>query len=153
MRFAFDATEEQTLKGESQTRDRLEEAQEIFEQPYYLDQRSDMPEQYRAIGWVDKSCTLSFFEIREDEDGEYYHLVTLGKQQPRNNFMRSTRKKEERYVRRTLPVWPTRKGCLALFHERGSNDEPNPACKCRLRVADADELDNAAKELTLAAKP
>jgi hypothetical protein len=30
----------------------FEEAQEVFSHPYYLDQRSDYPEQYRAIGWV-----------------------------------------------------------------------------------------------------
>jgi uncharacterized DUF497 family protein len=57
----------------------FEEAQEIFEQPYYLDQRSDMPEQYRAIGWVRQKLYALIFEIREDEDGEYYHLVTLWK--------------------------------------------------------------------------
>jgi len=32
----------------------FEEAQEVFSHPYYLDQRSDWPEQYRAIGWVGK---------------------------------------------------------------------------------------------------
>src|ERR1700730_4235537 len=57
----------------------FEEAQEIFERPYYLDQRSDMPEQYRAIGWVRQKLYALIFEIREDEDGEYYHLVTLWK--------------------------------------------------------------------------
>lgn len=54
----------------------FEEAQEIFSQLYYLDQRSDLPEQYRAIGWVGKSLYAVIFEVREDEDGQYYHLVT-----------------------------------------------------------------------------
>ncbi|HWB33304.1 MAG TPA: BrnT family toxin [Acidobacteriaceae bacterium] len=57
----------------------FEEAQEIFLRPYYQDQRSDLPEQYRAIGWVaDKLYTL-IFEVREDRAGEFYHLVTLWK--------------------------------------------------------------------------
>ena len=38
-----------------------------------------MPEQYRAIGWVGKRLYTVIFEIREDKEGEYYHLVTLWK--------------------------------------------------------------------------
>ncbi len=53
--------------------------QEIFSHPYYLDQRSDSPEQQRAIGWVGESLYTVIFEVREDIDGEYYHLVTLWK--------------------------------------------------------------------------
>jgi uncharacterized DUF497 family protein len=55
------------------------EAQEIFKHPYYLDQRSDMPEQYGATGWVGEMLYALIFEVREDNDGEYYHLVTLWK--------------------------------------------------------------------------
>jgi hypothetical protein len=47
--------------------------------PYYLDQRSDGTEQYRAIGWVGDILYSVIFEVREDEQGEYYHLVTLWK--------------------------------------------------------------------------
>jgi uncharacterized DUF497 family protein len=57
----------------------FEEAQEAFSHPYYLDQRSDLPEQYRAIGWVGEQLYTVIFEEREDEDGENYHLVTLWK--------------------------------------------------------------------------
>jgi len=51
----------------------------MFAHPYYLDQRSDVPEQYRAIGWVGERLYSLIFEAREDDDGEYYHLVTLWK--------------------------------------------------------------------------
>ena len=57
----------------------FEEAQQIFAQPYYLDQRTDLPEQFRAIGWVGVTLYSHFFEMREDELGEYTHLVTLWK--------------------------------------------------------------------------
>jgi len=41
-----------------------------------VDQRSDDPEQFRAIGWShDRLCSV-IFEIRHDAEGEYYHLVT-----------------------------------------------------------------------------
>ena len=39
----------------------------------------DMPEQYRAIGWVGEKLYALIFEVREDNGGEYYHLVTLWK--------------------------------------------------------------------------
>ena len=57
----------------------FEEAQEIFTRPYYQDQRSDLPEQYRAIGWVGQKLYSLIFEVREDDEGEFYHLVTLWK--------------------------------------------------------------------------
>jgi hypothetical protein len=37
-----------------------------------------MPEQYRAIGWAGRKLYALIFQD-EDEDGEYYHLVTLWK--------------------------------------------------------------------------
>ena len=37
-----------------------------------------MPEQYRSIGWWAKLYAL-IFEVREDKEGENYHLVTLWK--------------------------------------------------------------------------
>ena len=49
MRFDFDAQKSKRLRANLKRGIGFEEAQEIFEQPYYLDQRSDMPEQYRAI--------------------------------------------------------------------------------------------------------
>jgi hypothetical protein len=56
----------------------FEEAQqEVFSHPYYVDQRTDLPEQYRAIGWVGESLYTIIFEVREDNEGEYYHLVAL----------------------------------------------------------------------------
>jgi uncharacterized DUF497 family protein len=36
-------------------------------------------EQYRAIGWVSGRLYSVIFEIREDTDGEYHHLITLWK--------------------------------------------------------------------------
>jgi uncharacterized DUF497 family protein len=39
--------------------------------------RSDVPEQYLAVGWVGDRLHSVIFEVREDEDGEILHLVTL----------------------------------------------------------------------------
>ena len=39
----------------------------------------DDPEQYRAIRWVKDKLYSVIFKIREDEEGEYDHLITLWK--------------------------------------------------------------------------
>ncbi len=62
----------------------------MFCRPYYQDQRSDDPEQYRAIGWVGERLYSLIFEVREDAEGEFYHLVTLWK---------STKQEEELYAK------------------------------------------------------
>ena len=40
---------------------------------------ADVPEQFRAIGWVGERLYSVIFEIREDAEGEFLHLVTLWK--------------------------------------------------------------------------
>jgi hypothetical protein len=52
MRFHFDERKSGRLRANPKRGIGFEEAQEVFSHPYYLDQRSDWPEQYRAIGWV-----------------------------------------------------------------------------------------------------
>jgi uncharacterized DUF497 family protein len=79
MRFHFDPRKSQLLRKNPNRGIGFEEAQGIFTRPYYQDQRSDLPEQYRAIGWVGSALCTLIYEVREDEEGEYYHLVTLWK--------------------------------------------------------------------------
>jgi uncharacterized DUF497 family protein len=79
MRFHFDTRKSERLRANAKRGIGFEEAQEIFSHPYYLDQRSDVPEQYRAIGWVRENLYALIFEVREDKDGEYCRLVTLWK--------------------------------------------------------------------------
>ncbi len=77
MRFRFSGAKSASLRRNPKRGIGFEEAQEIFARPYYLDQRQDDPEQYRAIGWVKSRLFTLIFEIREDDEGPYYHLVTL----------------------------------------------------------------------------
>ena len=77
MRFDFDPKKSRSLRRLRGVG--FEEAVQLFTGPYYLDQRSDLPEQYRAVGWVQDRLYSVIFEIRADEDGEIHHLVTLWK--------------------------------------------------------------------------
>ena len=79
MRFDFDLRKSERLRRNPQRGIGFEEAVEIFARPYYQDQRSDLPEQYRAIGVVGDRLYSLIFEVREDEQGDYYRLVTLWK--------------------------------------------------------------------------
>ncbi len=79
MRFKFDKVKSEQLRKNPKRKLGFEEAQEIWEHPYYEDQGVDDSEQYRAIGWVKGKLYSVIFEIREDEEGEYYHLITLWK--------------------------------------------------------------------------
>lgn len=79
MRFHFDLSKSERLRKNPKRGIGFEEAQEIFTRPYYQDQRSDLPEQYRAIGWVGQKLYSFIFEVREHDEGEFYHLVTLWK--------------------------------------------------------------------------
>jgi uncharacterized DUF497 family protein len=89
VRFDFDPRKSQRLRENPQRGIGFEEAEEIFARPYYLDLCSDLPEQYRAIGWVGDRLYSLIFEVRENEEGEYYHLVTL---------WRSTREEQKLYA-------------------------------------------------------
>jgi uncharacterized DUF497 family protein len=79
MRFSFDPAKSKRLRANPKRGIGFEEAQEVFSQPYWLDQRSDVPEQHRPIGWVGDRLYSVIFEFREDEQGEILHLVTLWK--------------------------------------------------------------------------
>ena len=79
MRFSFDARKSRRLRANPRRGIGFEEAQELFSRPYWLDQRSDVPEQFLAIGWVGDRLYSIIFEFREDEEGEILHLVTLSK--------------------------------------------------------------------------
>jgi len=79
VRFQFDAKKSKRLRANPKRGIGFEDAQEIFSHPYYLDQRSDFPEQYPAIGWVGGRLYSLIFEVRHDSEGEYHHLVTLWK--------------------------------------------------------------------------
>ena len=79
MRFHFDLRKSRRLRAHPQRGIGFEEVQEVFSHAYYLDRRTDSPHQYRAIGWVGERLYSVIFEVRQDEEGEYYHLVTLWK--------------------------------------------------------------------------
>jgi hypothetical protein len=75
MRYHFDLSTSQRLRDNPRRGIGFDEAQEIFTRPYYLDQRLDVAGQYRAIGRVGERICSLIFEIREDEQCEFYHYL------------------------------------------------------------------------------
>ena len=87
MRVRFDRQKSLSVKRKHGVS--FEEAQELFDQTYIVDQKNGDPEQFRAIGWSRGRLCSIVFEIRRDAKGDYYHLVTAWK---------ATTKEEESYV-------------------------------------------------------
>jgi len=79
MRFKYNKAKSERLKKDPRPRIGFEEVKEIWTHYHYVDCRSDEPEQFRAIGWVRSKLYTVIYEVREDTDGDYYHLVTLWK--------------------------------------------------------------------------
>jgi uncharacterized DUF497 family protein len=77
MRFQSDGEKSREVKRKHGVS--LQEAREIFDQSYLADQKSDDPEQFRAIGWCRGLLCSVIFEVRHDATGEFYHLVTAWK--------------------------------------------------------------------------
>jgi uncharacterized DUF497 family protein len=88
-RFRFDREKSRTVK---QKHGVLQEAEEIFDQAYLVDQKNDDPEQFREIGWCGGRLCSVIFEIRHDAEGEYYHLITAWK---------ATQEEEQSYAENT----------------------------------------------------
>ena len=77
MRFVFDWQKSKDVKRRHGVS--LEEAREIFDQVYVVDQKNDDPGQFRAIGWHRGRLYSVIFEIKHDSKGEYHHLITAWK--------------------------------------------------------------------------
>ena len=75
-----------------------------------MDRRCDDPEQFRAIGSVSGTLYSVIYEVRQDADGEFYHLVTLWK----------ATEKEERLMPNT-PTKPVDADEIADMADRGQD--------------------------------
>jgi len=79
MRFNYDSAKSMILKNNPKRGIDFEEVVEIFHHYYHESQKNDDPTQFRAIGWVKGQLFSLIYEVREDKEGEFYHLVTLWK--------------------------------------------------------------------------
>lgn len=77
MKFKFDPKKSELLRNNPKRDIEFEEIQEVWDHPYYEDKGSDDQDQFRVIGWVKGKLYSVIYEVREDDQGEYFHLVTL----------------------------------------------------------------------------
>jgi uncharacterized DUF497 family protein len=63
MRFEFDPDKSEQLRNNPKRGIGFEEVQDVWDHPYYEDHRSDDPDQFRAIGWVQGKLYSVIFEI------------------------------------------------------------------------------------------
>lgn len=79
LRLHFDARKSHKLRTDPRRGIGFEESAEIFRHFYFLSHRNESQDQFSATGWVKGQLYSLVFESRSDEQGEYYHLVTLWK--------------------------------------------------------------------------
>ncbi len=79
MRFKYDIKKSEQLRKNPKRGVGFNDVQELFEHYYYEDLRCDGPTQYSATGWVQGKLYTVIYEQRFDNEGLYYHLVTLWK--------------------------------------------------------------------------
>ena len=151
MRFRFSKAKSETLRRNAKRGIGFEEVQEIFARPYYEDQRSDDPEQYRAIGWVGHRMFTVVFEVREDRLGEYRHLVRYGAQRVRReNYMKRTREgKKVRSAEAIAKMADRGEDVSRFFTNRGKMMLPIQRVNVDFTAAMLQELDQAAAELNV----
>jgi len=102
MRFSFDPRKSARLKANPRRGIGFEEAEELFSRPYWLDQRSEVPEQFLAIGWVGDRLFSVIFEVREDQDSAPSSRCG-SRPSRRSNCMKKTRKSAKRFLPMRLP--------------------------------------------------
>jgi uncharacterized DUF497 family protein len=66
MRFRFSKAKSDAVKNNPKRGIDFDEVQQVFTRSYYQDQRSDDPEQYRAIGWAAGYSRSSSKSAREE---------------------------------------------------------------------------------------
>ncbi len=96
MRFKFSKNKSNQLRADPKRNIGFEEGQELFYSVFVEDQHIAYPHQWRATGWVQGNLFTVVYEEREDDEGEYYHLVTLwpATKQERKAYDENIKKKE-----------------------------------------------------------
>ncbi|MGK7897007.1 MAG: hypothetical protein AB4372_26190 [Xenococcus sp. (in: cyanobacteria)] len=86
MRVRWDEAKRQRVLAERNID--FHQLNDLLYSPYLEDQRSELPEQYRIIGFADGTLTTFIVEYRLDEVGEYIWIVTAWKstKQERQNY-------------------------------------------------------------------
>ena len=86
MRVRWDEAKQQRVLAERNID--FDQLNDLLYTPYLEDQRSEMPEQYRIVGFADGKLITFIVEYRVDEVGEYIWVVTAWRstKQERKNY-------------------------------------------------------------------
>ncbi len=151
MRFSFDIRKSKRLRANPKRGIGFEEAQELFSQPYWLDQRSDVPEQYVAVGWVGERLYSVILEFREDEQARYCTWLRCGSQRKRKSVcMKRTRKPAKPVSADEIARLADQgKDISGFFKGQGRMVQPIQRVNVDLTATMLEELDRAARDLNV----
>jgi len=151
MRFHFDERKSGRLRANPKRGIGFEEAQEIFSHRYYLDQRLDWPEQFRASVGSESTCTPSFLKCERARKANITTSPPSGRRPKRSNyFMRNTRKPRKPVAAETIARLADQgKNVSRFFTNTGQMMGPIQRVNVDLASGMLEELDRAAKELNI----
>jgi uncharacterized DUF497 family protein len=151
MRFHFDPRKSKRLRENPRRGIGFEEAQKIFDRPYYLDQRSDVPEQYLAIGWVDERLCSLVFEIRGTRKASFTTWLHFGNQpaKKRNSMPKTLDSPKTLTADEIAELADSGKDILSFFTGKGKMMPPIQRVNVDFALPMLKELDQAAMELNI----
>ncbi|MGA8647640.1 MAG: ribbon-helix-helix protein, CopG family [Candidatus Sulfotelmatobacter sp.] len=151
MRFRFDERKSVRLRANPERGIGFEEAQEIFSHPYYLDQRSDLAEQYARLAGLRRGCIRSFSRCARTKRESITASSRSGARPGRSNiFMNKTRKRSRPVPAETIARLADRgKDVSRFFTNAGRMMAPIQRVNVDLAPGMLEELDRAAKELNI----
>ena len=149
MRFHFDERKSARLRANPKRGVGFEDVQEVFSHPYYIDQRSDLSEQYRrSAGW-ESSCIPSFSKCGKTKR-ESTITSSLSGRPPNgsSNFMQNTRRPRKPVSAEAIArLADEGKDVSRFFTNAGRMMGPIQRVNVDLAAGTLEELDRAAKEL------
>jgi uncharacterized DUF497 family protein len=151
MRFRFDARKSRRLRANPKRGIGFEEAQQLFSKPYWLDRRSDVPEQFIAIGWVgDRIYSVS--SSREWTTMATFCICSHSGGRPRKRFesMKKTRKPDRPVSAEAIAQMADGGQDVSRFFKgEGRMVQPIQRVNVDVTASMLEELDRAAQELNV----
>src|SRR5712692_2471490 len=150
MRFSLDPRKSARLRANPRRGIGFEKAQELFSKPYWLDQRSDVPEQYLAVGWV-TGCIPSSLKPGRMKRARFCTSSPCGDRRRRKSgYMKRTRKSAKPVSAEAIARLADQgKDVSRFFRGQGRMVQPIQRVNVDLTASMLEELDEAAQDLNV----
>jgi uncharacterized DUF497 family protein len=152
MRFSFDPRKSKRLRENPRRGIGFEEARELFSKPYWLDRRSDVPEQFLAsVGWAIGCIPSSLRSEKTMREKSCTSSRSGSRQNRKSDCMKNTRKAAKRPVSADAIARLAEQGkdVSHFFKGQGRMVQPIQRVNVDVTAGMLEELDKAARDLNV----